>query len=234
MDTARVRKTFEYPEDDAQSTTSRDELDEEEQEHLISSLQAQSRNTNAIYATVFTLLPLACVPLYLYHLIFNSVIPGRLRVLSLLSITSLLVSSFMMFFMSNIDNTDARTRLNARQRQVHRSTFQQPQAASLATRAKEAFTQLMDKLDDLRMNLDADGPLIQSLPFLNGIMCFLLAIAAWPLSTREVKGVPDFMWLYLLVPTVMLLVTAAARLSIRNEQQGLQELRGLRYDYKGA
>lgn len=233
MDTTRLRKTFKYPEDDQASTNSRDELDEEEQERLISTLQTQSYDTNTLYAAVFTLMPLATIPLFLYHLLFSSSIPARLRVLSLLSITSLLASSFLMFFMSNIDNTDARARLSARQRQVHRTTFQ-PQTSSWLSSAKDGLTNIMDRLDDLRMALDADGPLMQALPILNGVMALLLAIAAWALKGRAVKGMPDFMWLYLLVPGIMAAVTTIVRQSFKNEQQGLKELSGLKYDYKGA
>lgn len=136
-----------------------------------------------------------------------------------------------MFFMSGVDTTDARARLNGRQRQMSRSTFAAPpQVGMLVGLARK----MLDALDDARLDLDAEGPLMQALPVLNGVMCGLLALAALVLRGQALRGLPEFMWMYLLLPAVMAGITTVARLSIVDEQRGLKELRGLRYGYKGA
>ncbi|KAK5100561.1 hypothetical protein LTS08_005312 [Lithohypha guttulata] len=236
MDKARLRKTFKYPSEDEHSTNSRDELDEEEQENVISSLQSQSQTSNATYTMIFTLLPLAIAPLFVYYLIFSSTVPARLRLLCLLALTSLLASSFTMFFLSNADGIDARARLDRRQREVTRSTFANAEntSGSFTVRVKKIFEDVLDKLDDARLDLDVEGPLLQVLPILNGVMCMLLAVAAWALRGRDLKGVPEYMWLYLLMPGVMATMTTVARRSIMDEQKEIQELRGMKYGYKGA
>lgn len=231
MAATRLRKTFKYPSDDEGSHHSRDELDEEEQEALISNLQSQSQISNATYVIIFTLLPLILTPLFTYHLIFSSSNQARVRLLSLLAITSLFASSFSMFFLSSIDGTDARARLDRRQKQLSRSTFA---AVQTNNTFNAVATKIMDKLDDLRLDLDADGPLLQALPILNGIMSVLLAFAAWMLQGRTIRGVPEYMWLYLILPGAMCGMTTIARRSIMDEERGLRELRGMRYGYKGA
>lgn len=250
MASARLRKTFKYPSDDDDSGgASRDEMDEEgddcsqhnikyitdgfvlEQENVISSLQATSRISNQAYTIIFTLLPLTLTPLFTYYLIFNSTTPARLRLLSLLALTSLLASSFIMFFMSSAPSLDARERLDQRQRQMYRNTIATPStSASLV----ETAMKIMDKLDDLRMDLDTDGPLLQSLPILNAMMCGLLMVAGWILKGQVLRGVPDYMWIYLMLPTIMLVMTTIARQSILAEQRELRGLKGLKYVYKGA
>lgn len=231
MAATRLRKTFKYPSDDEGSQHSRDELDEEEQENLISNLQSQSKTSNATYVFIFTSLPLLLTPLFTYHLIFSSSNQARIRLLSLLAITSLFASAFSMFFLSSIDGTDARARLDRRQKQLSRSTFA---AVPHESTFNSLLTKVMDKLDDLRLDLDADGPLLRALPILNGVMSGLLAFAAWMLHGRSSRGVPEYMWLYLVLPGVMCGMTTIARRSIMSEERELRELRGLRYGYKGA
>lgn len=235
MATTRLRKTFKYPSED-EASDSRDDLDEEEQEQLISSLQSQSQSSNALYTIVFTLLPLLISPLYFYHMALSGTTPARLKLLCLLSLTSLLASSFSMFFLSTLGvqetALDARARLDRRQRQTARRTFgtvfDQHNAPS------GIVTRIMDRLDDIRLDLDVDGPLLQALPILNGVMCGLLAIAAWILKGQKLSGVSEFMWLYLLLPGFMFAMTTLARKSIIDEEKGLNELKGMKYNYKGA
>ncbi|KAK5947158.1 hypothetical protein PMZ80_001305 [Knufia obscura] len=228
---ARLRKTFKYPSDDEGSDGSRDELDEEEQESLLTTLQTKSAISNKTYTLIFTTLPLTLTPLFTYHLLVSATTPARLRLLCLLSLTSLLASSFTMFFLSNIDTTDARARLNTRQRQMNRATFSAPPHA---TALLNILTKLLDKMDDMRLDLDSEGPLLQALPVLNGVMCGLLALASLILRGQSLRGVNGLMWMYLLLPGVMAGMTTVARWSIMEEQRGLRELGGLRYGYKGA
>jgi len=93
---------------------------------------------------------------------------------------------------------------------------------------------VVDKLDDIRMELDIDGPLLKSLPFLNGAINVLLALSSWLMRGRVRAGVPEQMWLYLLLPCFMLGMVEIVRRSIFDEQKELGRLKGLKYGYKGA
>lgn len=108
-------------------------------------------------------------------------------------------------------------------------------APSTATNSiAEMFNRVMDKLDDVRLDLDADGPLLRNLPLLNAVMCALLVLAGWILKGQTVRDVPSYMWMYFMLPTVMWGMTTIARKSIIDEQKELRELKGLKYGYKGA
>lgn len=202
-----------------------------EQENVISSLQTKSVTSNQAYIVVFSLLPLSLVPLFTYYLLFSSGLPARLRLLSLLALTSLLASSFTMFFMSSISGLDARERLDRRQKQMHRATI-----ASSSTRNSlmEMFGGVMDKLDDVRLDLDAEGPLLKALPLLNALMCGILMLASWIGQGQTSRGAPSYLWMYFLLPTAMWGMTTIARKSILDEQRELKQLKGLKYGYKGA
>ena len=242
MATTRIRKTFKYPSDDEASQTSHDELDEQGQENLISDLQAQSQSSNSIYTLIFTILPLTLTPIFAYYLLFASAVSTNIRLLCLLSLTSLVASAFVMFFMSTIGLDDmtvngARERLDRRQRQARRRNFTSSgETATTNEPTLIAFARrIMDKLDDVRLDLDTEGPLLKVLPVLNGIMGGLLAITAWILKGASVKKAgSEFMWLFLLLPGVMVGITTVARRSMIEEERGLKGLKGLRYGYKGA
>ncbi|KAK5094425.1 hypothetical protein LTR70_004138 [Exophiala xenobiotica] len=242
--TARLRKTFKYPSDDEGSQGSRDELDEEEQDHLLSTFTTQSILSNTTYTLLFTALPLTLTPLFLTHLLTSST-PPRHKLLSLLALTSLLASAFTMFFLTSveIDATDARARLDARRRQVGRATFGGSSAGGEGggSGLLELWRRFMDKLDDIRLDLDREGPLLRALPVLNGVMCLLLVVAGLGLRGRAgggerggAEGTWVWDWVYLLLPGVMMGMTTVARRSIMDEQRGIRELRGSRYGYKGA
>lgn len=251
MASARLRKTFKYPSDDEDSGgASRDEMDEEgkhchlppphnlnthqflpEQENIISSLQTKSTTSNQAYIVVFSLMPLSLTPLFAYYLFFSTALPARLRLLSLLALTSLLASSFTMFFLSSISGLDARERLDKRQRQMHRNTIASPATTKSIV---EMFSRVMDKLDDVRLDLDAEGPLLRALPLLNAVMCGLLLLAGWIVKGQASRNVPVYMWMYFMLPGLMWGMTTVARKSIMDEQKELRELKGMKYGYKGA
>lgn len=134
--------------------------------------------------------------------------------------------------MSSPNIIDVRERLNQRKRQIARARY--PTSTSQTTRAKEMLVVVMDKLDDIRMELDVEGPLIKSLPFLNGVINVLLTLSSWLIRGRGRAGVPEQMWLYLLLPCIMLGMVEMARWTIFAEHQELGRLKGLRYGYKGA
>lgn len=234
MDTTRIRKTFKYPTEDDASQDSRDELDEEEQEQLISSLQSQSQSSNTLYMIIFTLLPVLISPLYIYYLLF--VRATTLKLLNLLALTSLLASSFTMLFMTTVGVQEtasaARTRLDKRQRQTARQTFSSN--ANSNNSLSGIVTRVLDRVDDIRLDLDVDGPLLKTLPILNGIICGLLCLSGWILKGKYRNSTSEMMWLYLLLPAAMFGMTTVARKTIADETKGLNELRGMKYTYKGA
>lgn len=136
----------------------------------------------------------------------------------------------MMFFMSSLSITDARERLSQRQRQTARAKI-----SNITTnRVKEVLMAVMDRLDDIRMDLAVDGPLLKSLPYLNAMISALLMFSAWLLKGRGGTGMPEQMWLYLLLPAIMFGTTEIARRTIIDEQRELEKLKGLKYGYKGA
>ena len=97
MATTRLRKTFKYPSDNENSDDSHDEMDEEEQEHLITSLKAKEASENEQYTLVFSILPLIVTLPFIYHLFAGSGLRS-MPLLCLLSITSLLSSAYTMRF----------------------------------------------------------------------------------------------------------------------------------------
>lgn len=105
---------------------------------------------------------------------------------------------------------------------------------STASTIANTLTKIVDKLDDVRLDLDAEGPLLQMLPILNAVMCGLLVLAGWIVKGQTSRGVPEYMWMYLVLPAVMSGMTTTARKSIMAEQKELRELKGLKYGYKGA
>ncbi len=96
MDATRLRKTFKYPSDSEDSDTSRDELDEEEKESLISELRSKEDEQNAQYNLIFSVLPLTVILPFVVYL--PSCTP-RTSLFCLLAITSLLSTSFIMRYL---------------------------------------------------------------------------------------------------------------------------------------
>jgi hypothetical protein len=93
----RLRKTFKYPSDDEGSADSHDEMDEQEQESLITSLRAREDLSNAQYTLIFTILPLTATPVFIYYLFAASSLRST-PLLCLLALTSLAASSYTMRF----------------------------------------------------------------------------------------------------------------------------------------
>lgn len=81
------------------------------------------------------------------------------------------------------------------------------------------------------LNLE-DGPLDQFLPYLNPIISLFLCLAAWRLKQQE-RG-PEGLWLFLLMPSALLVMVTVVRRSIVDVQTGIGELSGMKYHYRGA
>ncbi|OAL36952.1 hypothetical protein AYO20_03721 [Fonsecaea nubica] len=213
MSTARLRKTFKYPsEDDADM--SHEEMDEEEQEHLLQNLQASETSTNAIYTVMFTALPLVVTLPFMMYLTMST--SRAMAFLCLLSITSLASSAYIMYMVPTstpLGSLSASSRSSptaTRQRHVHGTGI--PQTGFLLSAA--------------------DSPINQYLPYLNAFIDVLLFIAS--MGYRSRSDVPEGLWLFLLLPGLIFGMVFLTRKSMSEVNAGLAELEGLRYDYRGA
>lgn len=78
----------------------------------------------------------------------------------------------------------------------------------------------------------SEGPVQKYLPYLNSLASGLLALSSVSLRTKE--GIPGGLWLFMLLPGVMLLMITIARKSMNDIQSSIGELSEMRYGYKGA
>ncbi|KAJ9619490.1 hypothetical protein H2203_008268 [Taxawa tesnikishii (nom. ined.)] len=92
--TARVRKTFHYPTEEDDSAPS--DLDEEEQEQLITTLRTRDDSNTGFYKRAFLALPLLSLLIYLPTL--SSASSARSVILTLLSWTSLLSTVYILHY----------------------------------------------------------------------------------------------------------------------------------------
>lgn len=244
-----------------------------EQETLLNTLHEQSTVSNRRYTLAFTLLPLLATPIFLASIIFPATTtsprhpqpqasPARIRLLSLLAITSLLATAFRMYFLSTPvipEKQSARETLLNRAAQQQQKQ-QQHRSSNVPSRRTPKFTStwsayhltardhlqhLEGRLDDIRLSLDTDGPLLQVLPWLNAAICVLLALSAWILLARRGNEADSgavgnggrdtavFPWM-LLVPGFMACAAALVGRVMTDERRELDRLAGLRYTFKGA
>ena len=94
MATTRLRKTFHYP---SESDSEPDELDEEHQEKLIASFQAEDAQKNELYRNAFLSIPLISTLFFLYMFVVAST--ARQRLIALLSISSMISAAYILKFM---------------------------------------------------------------------------------------------------------------------------------------
>ncbi|KIX94433.1 uncharacterized protein Z520_09819 [Fonsecaea multimorphosa CBS 102226] len=214
MSTARLRKTFKYPSEDDEDM-SHEEMDEEEQEHLLQNLQASETSTNAIYTMVFTGLPLVVTLPFMWYLSRST--SRAMAFLCLLSITSLASSAYIMYMIptstpiGSLSSGPTRTTSSTtRQRQAHGTGVSQ--GAFLLT--------------------SSESPINQYLPYLNAFIDALLFIASMGYRSRH--DVPEGLWLFLLLPGLIFAMVFITRRSMSEVHAGLAELEGLRYEYRGA
>ncbi|RAL64064.1 hypothetical protein DID88_003252 [Monilinia fructigena] len=90
--TSRLRKTFHYPTENDSDDSLPEALDEEEQENLIQHLTALHTKYNTLYTRILLCLPLISIIPYFLTL-FNP----TTSLLSILSITSLLSTAFLIY-----------------------------------------------------------------------------------------------------------------------------------------
>jgi hypothetical protein len=80
--------------------------------------------------------------------------------------------------------------------------------------------------------VDADSPVQTLLPWLNLAIAVLLLLSSYAVKGRS--SAPEALWLFLLLPAIMLGVVSFARKSMKDVLVGIGELEGKRYGYKGA
>ncbi|KAK5127519.1 hypothetical protein LTR85_006858 [Meristemomyces frigidus] len=95
MASARLRQTFRYPGDEDSEP---EELDEEHQEILITALQEEDAQKNALYRKAFLAIPLTGVLVYLYTLVFNTA-TAQQALLAILGLSSLACSAYILQYM---------------------------------------------------------------------------------------------------------------------------------------
>ncbi|ERF70602.1 hypothetical protein EPUS_02468 [Endocarpon pusillum Z07020] len=219
---ARLRQTFKYPTDSESSDASREELDEEEQENLISTLHNQNAQQNALYTLVFTILPLFLILPFIFTFRFSPL-------LSILGVTSLLISTGRIRF-SSPSSSPSPTPPPPRQ------------ANQAATSGILNWLQITDFEHRLLDAVPENGPLRMALPWLNGAICVVLGLAAMVLYRRRgrssgsgrVEAEADGMWIFCLLPSIAWAMVEVALRSMEDVGKGVGELERLRYRYKGA
>ncbi|OJJ03821.1 hypothetical protein ASPVEDRAFT_759274 [Aspergillus versicolor CBS 583.65] len=93
MESARLRKAFRYP-DDSGDDIAREELDEEEQERVIKNLKIQNEERDSQYSVVFAAIPLLSIIVFVPSLLSSHALGVFTRFLSLISIISLLATTY--------------------------------------------------------------------------------------------------------------------------------------------
>lgn len=93
MATSRLRHSFRYPDEDENEP---DELDEQDQEHLIQSLRSHDSTTSDFYRTAFLPLPLISTLVYIPTIF---IYPSKRSILlALLSVSSLLSTAYILHY----------------------------------------------------------------------------------------------------------------------------------------
>jgi len=201
---ARLRKTFHYPADNDSTDSLPEVLDEEEQEHLIYTLQRENATRNTLYVRIFLALPILSSLAYLPSLINPST-----TLISLLSITSLLSTAWILYALptgkTGIAFLDAVTA---------------PKQPSSAYSVRRTIPMAED-----------DSPVMKYLPYLNFVLSGLIAVLAVFISARARSR--DNRWMVFgNLPVAMYLVVLMAKVFMGSVDVG--ELEDLKYRYKGA
>ncbi|KAL3422459.1 hypothetical protein PVAG01_06615 [Phlyctema vagabunda] len=206
--TARLRKTFRYPTENDSDDSLPEALDEEEQESLIQTLHEQNRARNTQYT--YALLAISVLSTLPYTL---TLFHARTALLSLLSITSLLSTSYILYSFAPartgiliLDDLN-RPPLNQKQHHQHRSGARDPGGMGAGA---------------------GGGPIEEYLPFMNLALCTLLVLAATVLRGK------DMLWNgFGVLPGVVYAVVLVAKVVMAGVDPEA-ELGELKYGFKGA
>ncbi|EXJ82037.1 hypothetical protein A1O1_08105 [Capronia coronata CBS 617.96] len=240
---ARLRRAFRYSSDEDDGTDlSPEEMDEEEQEHLLTNLQASESASNRQYTLVLTGLPLIVIFPFLRYLTLSTT--ASMATLCLLSITSLMASAYIMYFVP-ITDIDAGFSSNSKPNVGGGASgpSQRSPSSIFAPTSGGPITQRR-RLPTLLLSDSAGSPITRYLPLLNAAISALLFLAAMVYRSNSSSNsnsnaktrpdVPEGLWLFLLLPPVIFAMVYMAKRSMGEIQTGLSQLQALRYDYKGA
>ncbi|PHH52179.1 hypothetical protein CFIMG_003473RA [Ceratocystis fimbriata CBS 114723] len=223
---ARLRKTFQYPDDSDSDPDahSRAELDEQEQEALIRDLAAQNAVRNAQFHHALRLLPLLASAAYVLPLFYSSSSGGARRAIvpSLLSLISLVATSFLVHrlpvqvtgfaFLDDLcarDSTSSTSEIAGNRRAVRRGFLRRGEPG-----------------------LTGESPLERYLPFLNVALGVLAALGG-TLGPARGGGVWWLDGVLAGLPLGILAVVVGAKMMMAGVDPET-ELSALKYDYKGA
>jgi hypothetical protein len=246
--TSRHRHPFRAHVDDI-SDSEDETLDETQQDQLITTLSTKARKDDALYRLVFTLLPVASGLAVLFGLVFGAApgSKGRLaRVLEgLLGLTSLGMSAWGMYTVDLPDRSISDWHSSGRSGVGGGSGAGGGSSGKSGRRPKpsDIFGSLspsssrgtmLDRLNtSFNITPNTEGPLSVYVPYLNILIAGFLALIG--ISTFIRVGSREWVAaMLLLLPAVNLAVVSVVKSSMTEIEQGLGELRGLRYEYKGA
>lgn len=253
---SRQRHTYTHHSDNMSDDDGDDysDLDETEQDNLISNLTVSNDDANLIYTRLFTILPLiATIPFF----VFLRVAPLG----CLLSVTSLGMSAFTVGFvplvvkggggggavagtgtLSDIAHNQAmRRRTAAAQGGLGGAGGGGTVLGNLGWEVPFHVPGVSDSRGGgVRGGWEA-GPVGRYIVGMNVGVCGVLVVMAVRLMGSEmsdggdgIKGGVGGFWLLLMLPAVVCAVVVVVRGAMRETERGLGELRGLRYGYKGA
>jgi hypothetical protein len=250
--TSRHRHPFRAHLNEDISDSDGETLDETQQDQLITTLSSKARKDDALYRLIFTLLPVASGLAVLFGLVFGGVAPGsqgRLaRVMEgLLGLTSLGMSAWGMYSVDLPDRSISDRSTSGRDSSGRGSgraggggssggLGRRPKPSDIFGTLSPSSSRgtLLDRLNtSFNITPNAEGPLAVYVPYLNILIAGFLALIS--ISTFIRVGSREWVAaMLLLLPAVNLAVVSVVKSSMTEIEQGLGELRGLRYEYKGA
>ncbi|KAF4467301.1 hypothetical protein FALBO_5836 [Fusarium albosuccineum] len=232
--TARLRRTFHYPEED--STDSQPEaLDEQEQEDLIGRLAEENAARDAQFRRLLLALPLLATIPYL-----PALINPPTSLLALLSLTSLFSTAYLLHH-----QPPASSGIPFLDKWAKPKTPRPTRPPSLSTRHSSGILDEDDDDDDeveyvprgrprqRRSSfsyVERRSPLEMYLPYLNLGLGLILILMAWTVGRSRSEAVwPGMGYLPLVVYVVVLLAK-----TVMGSVDPEKELSALKYEYKGA
>ena len=208
-----------------------------EQETLLTNLSTRETKQNKQYVMSFSVLPLMVMLAFLRVLALST--SRAMTLACILSITSLLLSAYIMYFVpigtplfAFVTKTAARFGIASAASVSHPQHYY-PQQAQQRIGQRQLFT-IPSLTKSAPPPPDLDTPLALVLPYFNAFICALLALVALRYRASTNPDIPQGLWMVFLLPAVVFLVVLTVRNSIDEIQGGLGGLRGLKYDFKGA
>ncbi|KAH7407572.1 hypothetical protein BKA64DRAFT_640498 [Cadophora sp. MPI-SDFR-AT-0126] len=216
MATARLRKTFKYPTDTGSEDEGPEAMDEEEQDHLIQTMQQENATRNAQYSTLLLAVSLISILPYIRTLFTPST-----TLLSLLSITSLLSTAYLIHILPpHITGLQYLDNLNTSSSSSTSSSAPRSLASRKAALVQAGF---------------GGGPIEKHLPLLNCGLCVVL-VGLGGVVGRKLEGSGGgrgLWWGFEWLPAGVWGVTVLAKWVMGSvDPEG--ELGRLRYELRGA